>query len=156
MVSTVAAALATASPASATYTSQRCLASSVAGVTGKISVQRLARQQVDDLEQHPASQPSPHQACCGSAGQPLDRVFGRHSTEIEVQVTGVGAGSWCPFWVTGPPRQDVAADGLRIAAGQPAAWYSAPVPFQAASVRGFAVTAGGKILVTVQACDRRD
>jgi hypothetical protein len=23
----------------------------------------LARQQVEDLEQHPASQPSPHQAC---------------------------------------------------------------------------------------------
>ena len=99
--------------------SLRCQASSVAGVTGKISVQRLrgrsrasaanhtrsagsyrtrpdvaaqhrvlvpehqqfsslrpvaaehqdsyaeypARQQVDDLEQHPASQPSPRQAC---------------------------------------------------------------------------------------------
>ena len=92
----------------------------------------------------------------GSASQPLDRAFGRHSTEIGVQATGVAAGSRCQFWVTGPPRQDMAADGSRMAAGQPAARYSAPVPFQAASVHGFAVTAAGKIPVTVQARDRRD
>jgi hypothetical protein len=38
-----------------------------------------------------------------------------------------------------------------IAAGHLAAWYPASVPFQGTSVRGFAVKAGGKILVTVKA-----
>jgi hypothetical protein len=60
------------------------------------------------------------------------------------------------LWVTGPRGQAVAAGGWTIAASGPAAWYPASVPFQAASVRGLAVTAGGKILVTVQARDLRD
>jgi hypothetical protein len=72
-------------------------------------------------------------------------------TEMEVQVTGVAAGTRCQFWVTGPRGQDVAAGGWRIAAGHQDAWYPASVPFQAASMRGFTVTAGGKILVTVTA-----
>jgi predicted anti-sigma-YlaC factor YlaD len=72
-------------------------------------------------------------------------------TELEVQVTGVAAGTRCQLLVTGAGGQDVAAGGWTIAAGHPAAWYPASVPFQAASVRGFAVRAGGKILVTVRA-----
>jgi hypothetical protein len=70
---------------------------------------------------------------------------------MEVLVTGVAAGTRCQFWVTGPRGQDVAAGGWTIAASHQAAWYPATVPFQAAGVRGFTVTAGGKILVTVQA-----
>ena len=72
-------------------------------------------------------------------------------TEMEVLVTGVAAGTRCQFWVTGSRGQDVAAGGWIIAAGHQAAWYPASVPFQAGSVRGFEVSAGGKILVTVQA-----
>lgn len=71
-------------------------------------------------------------------------------TELEVQVTGVAAGTRCELLVTGPRGQDVAAGGWTITAGQ-AAWYPASVPFHAASVRGFVVSAGGKILVTVRA-----
>jgi hypothetical protein len=71
-------------------------------------------------------------------------------TELEVQVTGVAAGTRCQLLVTGPRGQDVTAGGWTITAGQ-AAWYPASVPFQAASVRGFVVSAGGKILVTVRA-----
>jgi predicted anti-sigma-YlaC factor YlaD len=72
-------------------------------------------------------------------------------TEMEVQVTGVAAGTRCQLMVTGSGGQDVAAGGWTIAAGHPAAWYPASVPFQAAAVRGFVVSAGGKILVTVRA-----
>jgi anti-sigma factor RsiW len=77
-------------------------------------------------------------------------------TEVEVRVTGVAAGTRCQFRVTGPRGHHAAAGGWRIAAGDQAAWYPASVPFQAAGVRGFAVIAGGKILVTVQARDLRD
>jgi len=72
-------------------------------------------------------------------------------TEMEVQVTGVAAGTRCQLLVTGPRGQDLAAGGWTIAAGHLAAWYPASVSFQDTSVRGFAVTAGGKILVTVKA-----
>ncbi|MGO9159294.1 MAG: anti-sigma factor family protein [Streptosporangiaceae bacterium] len=72
-------------------------------------------------------------------------------TELEVRVTGVAAGTRCQFWVTGPRGQDAAAGGWTIAAGDQAAWYPASASFQTASVRSFAVTAGGKTLVTVQA-----
>jgi predicted anti-sigma-YlaC factor YlaD len=72
-------------------------------------------------------------------------------TEMEVQVTGVAAGTRCQLLVTGPHGQDLAAGGWTIAAGDQAAWYPASVSFQDTSVSGFAVTAGGKILVTVKA-----
>jgi len=72
-------------------------------------------------------------------------------TEMEVQVTGIAAGTRCQLLVTGPRGQDLAAGGWTIAAGHLAAWYPASVPFQDISVRGFAVKAGGKILVTVKA-----
>jgi Putative zinc-finger len=72
-------------------------------------------------------------------------------TELEVQVTGIAAGTRCQLQVTGPNGQDLAAGGWTITAGHLAAWYPASVSFQDTSVRGFAVTADGKILVTVQA-----
>jgi predicted anti-sigma-YlaC factor YlaD len=72
-------------------------------------------------------------------------------TEMEVQITGAAAGTRCQLLVTGPRGQDVAAGGWTIAAGHQAAWYPASVPFHAAGLRGFAVTAGGKVLVTVRA-----
>jgi predicted anti-sigma-YlaC factor YlaD len=72
-------------------------------------------------------------------------------TEMEVQVTGVAAGTRCQLVVAGPGGQDVTAGGWTIAADHPAAWYPASVPFQAASVRGFVVSTAGKILVTVPA-----
>jgi hypothetical protein len=74
-------------------------------------------------------------------------------TEMEVQITGVAAGTRCQLLVTGPDGQDVAAGGWTIAAGHQAAWYPASVPFQAASLRGFVVSTGGKILATVEARD---
>jgi hypothetical protein len=68
-----------------------------------------------------------------------------------VRVAGVAAGTRCQFWVTGLRGQDVAAGGWTIAAGRQAAWYPASAAFPPASVRSFAVTAGGKVLVSVAA-----
>ncbi len=72
-------------------------------------------------------------------------------TELEVRVTGIPAGTRCQFWVTAPRGQDMAAGGWTIAAGHQAVWYPASAPIPAANVRSFAVTAGGKVLVTVAA-----
>jgi hypothetical protein len=72
-------------------------------------------------------------------------------TELEVQVTGIPAGTRCQLVVAGPGGQEVVAGGWTIAAGRPASWYPASVPFRASSLRGFTVTAGGTTLVTVRA-----
>lgn len=53
--------------------------------------------------------------------------------------------------MTGPHRQEVAAGGWTIAAGRQPAWFPASVPFQAAGVRAFEITAGHRVLVTVGA-----
>ncbi len=70
-------------------------------------------------------------------------------TELEVQVTGVRAGTRCRLEVTGARGQDVAAGGWTITAGSPQAWYPASVPLRPGSLRGFTVTSGGKTLVDV-------
>ena len=72
-------------------------------------------------------------------------------TELEVQVTGIPAGTRCQLVVTGPRGQQVVAGGWIIAAGRPPAWYPASVPFRSSSLRGFTVTAGGTPLITVPA-----
>jgi SLT domain-containing protein len=97
-------------------------------------------------------------AVTATAANPVTRAWAaiRYSarpwgTELEVHVTGVAAGTRCQFWVTSLRGQDLAAGGWTIAAGHQAAWYPASAPFQPASLRGFAVTAGGKVLVTVAA-----
>ncbi len=72
-------------------------------------------------------------------------------TELAVRVTGIAAGTRCQLLVTGLRGQDVAAGGWTVVAGHQGVWYPASVPLQAASVRGFEVTAGGKVLVRVAA-----
>jgi anti-sigma factor RsiW len=72
-------------------------------------------------------------------------------SEVEVRVAGVAAGTRCEFWVTGPRGQKVDAGGWISAAGQQGAWRPASVPFQAATLGSFQVTADGKVLVTVVA-----
>ena len=71
-------------------------------------------------------------------------------TELEVQVTGVRAGTRCQLVVTGARGQDAAAGGWTITAGSARAWYPGSAPFPA-GLRGFAVTVGGKTLVSVPA-----
>jgi anti-sigma factor RsiW len=72
-------------------------------------------------------------------------------TELEVRVTGVAAGTRCQLRVVNAHGQDIAAGGWIITAGSQHAWYPASVPWPAARLRGFAVTAGSKTLVSVPA-----
>jgi anti-sigma factor RsiW len=72
-------------------------------------------------------------------------------TKLAVRVTGIPAGTRCQLLVTNTRGQDIAAGGWTIATGHHVTWYPASAPFQATSLRGFEVTASGKILVTVAA-----
>jgi len=72
-------------------------------------------------------------------------------TEAEVRVTGIPAGTRCQLRVTNARGQGIAAGGWTITARSQHTWYPASVPWPAASLRGFDITAGGQILVTVPA-----
>jgi Putative zinc-finger len=72
-------------------------------------------------------------------------------TELEVQISGVPAGTRCELTVTNARGQDVTAGGWIIVAGSRHAWHPASVPWPTTSLRSFAVTAGGQLLVTVPA-----
>ncbi|HEV2377347.1 MAG TPA: zf-HC2 domain-containing protein [Streptosporangiaceae bacterium] len=72
-------------------------------------------------------------------------------TRLEVQVTGIPKGTRCELVVVGPRGQDADAGGWIITAGSPPGWYPGSVPLQPASMRGFALTAGGKTLISLPA-----
>ena len=71
--------------------------------------------------------------------------------ELEVQVTGIPAGTRCQLRVTNTRDQEIAAGGWTITAGSQHTWYPASVPWPAASLRGFDITADGHTLVTIPA-----
>jgi hypothetical protein len=68
---------------------------------------------------------------------------------LDVQVSGIPAGTTCELRVISSQGQDRAAGGWTIAGGHPGAWYPASSPFPVADVRGFAITTGGRTLVSV-------
>jgi hypothetical protein len=70
---------------------------------------------------------------------------------LQVQVSGIPAGTQCELYVIGADGREVAAGGWRVAAGHAGAWYPASSPVPGSGVRGFVVTAaaGGKALVSV-------
>jgi predicted anti-sigma-YlaC factor YlaD len=70
-------------------------------------------------------------------------------TELQASITGIAPGTRCQLVAIGTGGQKVAAGGWDLAASQPSAWYSASVPLRAASLRGFEIVAGRKILVTI-------
>lgn len=72
-------------------------------------------------------------------------------TELEVRITGMPAGTRCELRVVGARGQSVNAGGWVIAAGSQYPWYPASVPYTAASLDGFVITSGGRVLVTVRA-----
>jgi hypothetical protein len=105
----------------------------------------------------PAGQP-PGRTITVAAADPATRVRAvvRYTaepwgTELEVQVTGVTAGTRCQLWVTGPGRQQAVAGGWTVPSGQQAAWVPASASLPAASVHAFEITTGLKILVSVAA-----
>jgi anti-sigma factor RsiW len=68
---------------------------------------------------------------------------------LEVQVSGIPAGTTCELRVISSRGPEVAAGGWMIAEGHAGAWYPASSPFPVSDVRAFAVTTGGKVLVSV-------
>jgi Putative zinc-finger len=72
-------------------------------------------------------------------------------TEMEARVTGIPAGTRCQLRVSNAQGQDIAAGGWTITAGSQQTWYPASVPWPAASLHGFVITAGSQTLVTVPA-----
>jgi predicted anti-sigma-YlaC factor YlaD len=68
--------------------------------------------------------------------------------QMSVQVTGIPAGTTCQVEVISATGQVTPAGGWTIARG-PANWYPASSPVPPSGVRGFAVSSGSRILVTV-------
>jgi Putative zinc-finger len=68
---------------------------------------------------------------------------------LDVQVSGIAAGTACELQVISAQGRHSAAGGWTIASGHPEAWYPASSPFPVAGVRGFAITTGGRTLVSV-------
>jgi hypothetical protein len=121
----------------------------VIGVAGAVIAQR---------ELNPAAPPVPGQIAWKTvsarsrltlASATVDYAARPWGTALEVRVGKIAAGTTCQLRVTNSRGQQAAAGGWTVAPGHPAAWYPASVPFPAASVRSFEVTAGKKILVTI-------
>jgi hypothetical protein len=70
-------------------------------------------------------------------------------TELEASVSGIRPGTPCQIWVTTVSGQQAAAGGWTVTRSDPHAWYPASVPFPAASLAGFRITAHGNVLVTI-------
>lgn len=71
---------------------------------------------------------------------------------LQVQVSGISAGTRCELQVIDARGQDVSAGSWTVAAGYARAWYPASSPFPPADVRGFEITtARGKDLVRLPA-----
>ncbi len=69
-------------------------------------------------------------------------------TNLKVRVKGVAPGTVCLLWVTGSGGQKRIAGGWTMVSGQ-YGWIPASTSIPVSRLRGFAVTAGGKTLVTV-------
>jgi predicted anti-sigma-YlaC factor YlaD len=69
-------------------------------------------------------------------------------TNLKVRVIGVAPGTVCLLWVTGTGGQKHVAGGWTMVFGQ-YGWIPASTSIPVSRLRGFAVTAGGKPLVTV-------
>jgi hypothetical protein len=72
-------------------------------------------------------------------------------TEVEVQITGIPAGTRCRLWVINQKGQGIAAGGWTITASRQHPWYPASLPWPAAGLRQFDVSAGGQTLVIAAA-----
>jgi predicted anti-sigma-YlaC factor YlaD len=83
----------------------------------------------------------------------VDFIRGSAGTDMKVHVNGIQPGTLCQFWV-------LTRSGTKAWAGswavepisyQPSPWYHANSGVSPSSVRGFQITAAGKVLVTIPA-----
>ncbi len=72
-------------------------------------------------------------------------------TSMRVWVSGIRAGTTCELWVVDTHGQRSIVGGWTVASGHQDQWYLASTPVSGSRIRGFQVTAAGKILVTVPA-----
>ncbi|MBO0776591.1 MAG: hypothetical protein J2P34_09765, partial [Actinobacteria bacterium] len=72
-------------------------------------------------------------------------------TAMQVQVTGVPAGTACQFRVTDASGHTVVAGGWRVSYADETAWYPISTGLTSADLRGFQVTSHGKVLVSAAA-----
>jgi hypothetical protein len=70
-------------------------------------------------------------------------------TELEVTTTGIAPGTACQIWAIAASGQHAASDDWTVTADDRDTWHPASVPFPAATLAGFDITADGKILVTI-------
>lgn len=70
-------------------------------------------------------------------------------TKLEAATTGIASGTTCQIWAITASGQHAAAGGWTVTGDDLHAWYYASVPFPAATLAGFDITAGGKVLVTI-------
>ena len=70
-------------------------------------------------------------------------------TVLEASVSGIPAGTACQIWATTISGQHGAAGGWTVTRGDPHGWYPASVPFPAASLGSFDITAHGTVLVII-------
>jgi hypothetical protein len=70
-------------------------------------------------------------------------------TELEASVSGIPPGTRCQIWATTASGQHAAGGSWTVTRGALGAWYPASVPFPAASLAGFDITAGGTVVVAI-------
>jgi len=70
-------------------------------------------------------------------------------TRLDAQVTGIPAGTTCEFWVTGPDGERWPAGSWTVSGAWPDDWYAAASAAPAHAVRGFEVTSGNTVLISV-------
>jgi hypothetical protein len=68
---------------------------------------------------------------------------------MDVQVSGIPAGTTCELQIIGSGGRRMVAGAWAVAGGHLGAWYPASSPLPVSGVHGFVVTAGGKTLVSV-------
>ncbi len=72
-------------------------------------------------------------------------------TAMRVQVSGIPGGTRCRFWVVTAGGRRLLAGSWTVTASYGSHWYPASSPVAMSAVRGFQVTAGSRLLVTVPA-----
>jgi hypothetical protein len=107
---------------------------------------------------YPAAPPLPAASAWWAAGG-VNAVTGARAavryaaqpwgTELEASVSGIPPGTRCQIWAATGGGHQAAGGSWTVTRGDPNAWYPASVPFPAASLAGFDITAGGTVLVAI-------
>jgi predicted anti-sigma-YlaC factor YlaD len=73
------------------------------------------------------------------------------ATSMKVLVTGIRSGTYCEFWLTTSSGEHLLVGSWTVSGTGHPNWYGVSSSVAASSVRSFAISAGGKLLVTIPA-----